>query len=192
MDFKMTGTEKGITAIQLDIKVKGIPIDVVPKILDQSKQGRIFILKEMKKVIDKPRSQVSKYAPKTVTINIDPEKIGMVIGSGGKIIKEIQEKTQSEISIEEDGKVVISSVDKEKAEEALRIIEGMTKNLEVGEVYEGKVKELLDFGALVEILPGKTGLLHISEITDDFVKDVKDWLKVGDKITVKIIDVGDE
>jgi len=192
MDFKMTGTEKGITAIQLDIKVKGIPMDVVPKILDQSKQGRIFILKEMKKVIDKPRSQVSKYAPKTVTINIDPEKIGMVIGSGGKIIKEIQEKTQSEISIEEDGKVVISSVDKEKAEEALKIIEGMTKNLEVGEVYEGKVKEILDFGALVEILPGKTGLLHISEIANDFVKDVKDWLKVGDKITVKIIDVGDE
>jgi polyribonucleotide nucleotidyltransferase len=192
MDFKMTGTEKGVTAIQLDIKVKGIPMDVVPKILEQSKQGRLFVLNEMKKVIDKPRSQVSKYAPKTVTINIDPDKIGMVIGSGGKIIKELQEKTQSEISIEEDGKVVISSIDKEKAEEALKIIDGMTKNLETGDVYEGTVKELLDFGALVEILPGKTGLLHISEITNDYVKDIRDWLKVGDKVIVKIISVGDE
>jgi len=192
MDFKMTGTEKGVTAIQCDMKVKGIPMDVLPKILEQSKEGRMFILGEMKKVIDKPKTEVSEYAPKTVTINIDPDKIGMVIGSGGKVIKEIQERTQSEISIEEDGKVVISSIDKEKAEEALRIVEGMVKNIEVGEVYEGKVKELLDFGALVEVLPGKTGLLHVSEITDSYVDDVSKWFKVGDMVNVKVISVGEE
>ncbi len=192
MDFKMTGTIRGVTAIQLDVKVRGIPMDVLPKIIEQSKQGRLFILKEMQKVIEKPRSEVSKYAPKTVTLMIDPDKIGMVIGSGGKVIKEIQEKTQSQISIEEDGKVVISSVDKEKAEEALRIVEGMTRNLQVGEVYEGTVKELLDFGALVEILPGKVGLLHVSEITDTFVENVDEWFKVGDIVKAKIISVGDE
>lgn len=192
MDFKMTGTIRGVTAIQLDVKVKGIPMDVLPKILEQSKEGRLFILKEMQKVIDKPRSEVSQYAPKTVIINIDPDKIGMVIGTGGKVIKEIQEKTQTEISIEEDGKVFISSVDKEKAEEALKIVEGMTKNLEVGEIYEGVVKELLDFGALVEILPGKVGLLHVSEIADSYVENVNDWFKVGDKVNVKVISVGEE
>jgi len=192
MDFKMTGTIRGVTAIQLDVKVKGIPMDVLPKIIEQSKEGRLFILKEMQKVIDTPRAEVSQYAPKTVTTMIDPDKIGMVIGSGGKVIREIQEKTQSEISIEEDGKVVISSVDKEKAEEALKIVEGMTRNMQVGEIFEGTVKELLDFGALVEVLPGKVGLLHVSEITDTFVENVDEWFKVGDVVKVKVISVGDE
>jgi len=192
MDFKMTGTIRGVTAIQLDVKVKGIPMDVLPKIIEQSKEGRLFILKEMQKVIDTPRSEVSQYAPKTVTTMIDPDKIGMVIGTGGKVIREIQEKTQSEISIEEDGKVVISSVDKEKAEEALKIVEGMTRSMQVGEIFEGTVKELLDFGALVEVLPGKVGLLHVSEITDSFVENVDEWFKVGDVVKVKVISVGDE
>lgn len=192
MDFKMTGTIRGVTAIQLDVKVKGIPMDVLPKIIEQSKEGRLFILKEMQKVIDTPRAEVSQYAPKTVTTMIDPDKIGMVIGSGGKVIREIQEKTQSEISIEEDGKVVISSVDKEKAEEALRIVEGMTRSMQVGEIFDGTVKELLDFGALVEVLPGKVGLLHVSEITDTFVENVDEWFKVGDVVKVKVISVGDE
>lgn len=192
MDFKMTGTIRGVTAIQLDVKVKGIPMDVLPKIIEQSKEGRLFILKEMQKVIDTPRAEVSQYAPKTVTTMIDPDKIGMVIGSGGKVIREIQEKTQSEISIEEDGKVVISSVDKEKAEEALKIVEGMTRNMQVGEIFEGTIKELLDFGALVEVLPGKVGLLHVSEITDTFVENVDEWFKVGDVVKVKVISVGDE
>lgn len=192
MDFKMTGTIRGVTAIQLDVKVKGIPMDVLPKIIEQSKEGRLFILKEMQKVIETPRSEVSQYAPKTVTTMIDPDKIGMVIGTGGKVIREIQEKTQSEISIEEDGKVVISSVDKEKAEEALKIVEGMTRNMQVGEVFDGTVKELLDFGALVEVLPGKVGLLHVSEIANSFVENVGEWFKVGDIVKVKVISVGDE
>jgi polyribonucleotide nucleotidyltransferase len=192
MDFKMTGTLRGVTAIQLDVKVKGIPMDVLPKIIEQSKQGRLFILKEMQKVIDKPREEVSEFAPKMVSTNIDPDKIGMVIGTGGKVIREIQEKTGTEISIEEDGKVVISSVDKEKAEEALSIVEGMTKELEVGEVYEGTVEEILDFGALVEVLPGKVGLLHVSEIADSYVEDVSEWFKVGDIVKVKVVSVGDD
>lgn len=192
MDFKMTGTIRGVTAIQLDIKVKGIPMEVLPKIIEQSKQGRLFILKEMQKVIDKPRDQVSEFAPKMITLNIDPDKIGMVIGTGGKVIREIQEKTGTEISIEEDGKVVISCVDKEKAEEAFRIVEGMTKDLEVGEIYDGAVVEILDFGALVEILPGKVGLLHVSEIADSYVEDVNEWFKVGDTVKVKVVSVGDD
>jgi polyribonucleotide nucleotidyltransferase len=127
-----------------------------------------------------------------VTLQIDPDKIGMVIGTGGKVIREIQEKTGTEISIEEDGKVVISSVNKEKAEEALAIVDGMTKNLEVGEIYEGTVEEILDFGALVEILPGKVGLLHVSEIADSYVDNVDEWFKVGDKVKVKVVSVGDD
>ena len=192
MDFKMTGTIRGVTAIQLDVKVKGIPMDILPKIIEQSKQGRLFILKEMQKIIDKPRSEVSEFAPKMLTLHIDPDKIGMVIGTGGKVIREIQEKTGTEISIEEDGKVVISSVDKEKAQEALQIVEGMTKDLEVGEIYEGAVVEILDFGALIEILPGKVVLLHVIVITDSYVEDVSEWFKVGDTVKVKVVSVGDE
>ena len=192
MDFKMTGTEKGVTAIQCDIKVKGIPMEILPKILEQSKVGRLFILDQMRKVISKPNGEVSQYAPKLVTTQINPEKIGVIIGTGGRVIKEIQERTGSEISIEEDGKVTISSPDKEKAEEALKIIQGMLKEMEVGEVYDGVVKEILDFGALVEVLPGKVGLMHVSEITDSYVKDVNEWFKVGDAVKVKVISVGDD
>lgn len=192
MDFKMTGTEKGVTAIQCDIKVKGIPMEILPKIMEQSKEGRMFILKEMQKAIDKPRTEVSVYAPKMVTTQINPEKIGVIIGTGGRVIREIQEKTGTEISIEEDGKVTISAPDKDKAEEALNIVLGMLKEMEVGEVYEGVVKELLDFGALVEVLPGKVGLLHVSEITDSYVENVNEWFKVGDKVKAKVISTGDD
>lgn len=192
MDFKMTGTEKGVTAIQCDIKVKGIPMEILPKIMEQSKEGRMFILKEMQKVISKPKNEVSVYAPKMVTTQINPEKIGVIIGTGGRVIREIQEKTQTEISIEENGKVTISSPDKDKAEEALRIVVGMLKEMEVGEVYDGVIKELLDFGALVEVLPGKVGLLHVSEITDSYVENVNEWFKVGDKVKVKVISTGDD
>lgn len=191
MDFKMTGTEDGVTAIQCDIKVKGIPMNVLSETLKQSKEGRLFILKEMQKVISKPRDAVSKYAPKMITTNIDPSKIGLIIGTGGKTIKEIQERTGTEISIEDTGKVVISSPDKEKAEEALKIVEGLVKDVKVGEIYKGIVKELLEFGALVEVLPGKVGLLHVSEITDVYVKNVEDYLKVGDVINVKVIETGE-
>lgn len=192
MDFKMTGTEEGVTAIQCDIKLKGIPMEILPKIMEQSKEGRMFILKEMQKVISKPKEEVSIYAPKMVTTQVNPDKIGVIIGTGGRVIREIQEKTQSEISIEEDGKVTISAPDKDKAEEALKIVEGLVKEVEVGEIYEGVVKELLDFGALIEVLPGKIGLLHVSEITNSFVENVNDWFKVGDKVKVKVISTGED
>lgn len=191
MDFKIAGTKDGITAMQCDMKVKGIPMEILSEIFDQSKEGRMHILGEMKKAISSPRKEVSKYAPKMLTIMIDPSKIGVIIGTGGKIIKEIQEKTGTEISIEDTGKVVISSPDKEKAEQALKIVEALTKDIKVGEIYDGTVKDLLDFGALVEVLPGKIGLLHVSEIADTYVKNVEDYLKIGDAVKVKVIETGE-
>ncbi|MBU0535076.1 MAG: polyribonucleotide nucleotidyltransferase [Patescibacteria group bacterium] len=191
MDLKIAGTKDGVTAIQCDIKAKGIPMELLSEIFDQSKEGRMHILGEMQKAISSPREEVSKYAPKMLTIMIDPSKIGVIIGTGGKTIKEIQEKTGTEISIEDTGKVVVSSPDKEKAEKALKIVEALTKDVKVGEVYDGTVKDLLDFGALVEVLPGKVGLLHVSEIADTYVKNVEDYLKIGDAVKVKVIETGE-
>lgn len=189
MDFKMTGTKDGVTAIQCDIKVKGIPMEILSEIIKQSKEARIQVLDEMKKTISSSRENVSKYAPKMVTVNIDPDKIGMVIGAGGKTIREIQEKTGTEIAVEEDGKVIISSLDLEKANEALEIVKNITRELKPGEILDGEVKEILDFGALVEVLPGKVGLLHVSEIANEYVENVRDFLKVGDPVKVKVLSV---
>jgi polyribonucleotide nucleotidyltransferase len=192
LDFKMTGTKDGVTAIQCDMKVKGIPMKVIEEVIAQSREGRLFILEEMQKVINTPHAAVSQYAPKMLVLQIPVEKIGVVIGSGGKTIKEIQEQTESEVFIEDDGTVVVSSDTMEKAKKAHDIIYALTKNLEIGEVYEGTVKDLLDFGALVEILPGRVGLLHVSEIAHTYVNSVKDWFKPGDKVKVKIVGLGDE
>ena len=192
LDFKMTGTREGVTAIQCDMKVPGMPMKVLEEVIAQSREGRLVVLDSMEKTISKPKESVSDYAPKMVTLKIDPAKIGMVIGTGGKTIKEIQEQTGSEISIEEDGSVVITSVDKAGAEKAYKIVDGLTRDLQVGEVYDGVVKDLLDFGALVEIMPGRVGLLHVSEITNAYIKDVHDVLKIGDPVTVKIVGLGAE
>lgn len=189
MDFKMTGTRKGVTAIQCDMKSAGIPFDLLPKIIEQANEARMHVLDEMEKTITSPRDTVSKYAPKTVTIKIDPDKIGVVIGSGGKTIKEIQEKTSSVISIEEDGTVVVSADSEDNCNQAVAIVEGLTKDVEPGEIYEGVVEEIVDFGAFVEILPGKTGLLHISELSDEFVSDVSEVVNPGDKVKVRVLDV---
>lgn len=189
MDFKMTGTKDGVTAIQCDIKVKGIPMNVLSEIVKQSREARIHVLDEMKKTISSSRESVSEYAPKMVTINIDPDKIGLIIGAGGKTIREIQEKTGTEIAVEEDGKVIISSSNIEKATEALEIVKNMVRELKPGEVLDGEVKEILDFGALVEVLPGKVGLLHVSEIANEYVENVRDFLNVGDKVKVKVLSV---
>lgn len=150
------------------------------------------VLDEMEKTITAPKDTVSKYAPKTTMLKINPEKIGMVIGSGGKVIKEIQETTQSEIFIEEDGTVIISAVEMENVQKAAKIVDGLTRELRTGEVFDGVVKDLLDFGALVEILPGRVGLMHVSEITNSYVKKVEDWYKPGDKVKVKVIGLGPE
>jgi len=189
LDFKMTGTKTGVTAIQSDMKSNGIPFEILPKIIEQSKEGRLHVLEIMEKTISKPRDEVSEYAPKTVSVKIEPEKIGIVIGSGGKTIREIQERTETEISIEEDGTVVVSSVDKDKAQEAADIVANLVKDVKPGEVYDGVVQEVVDFGAFVELLPGKVGLLHISEISNDFVTDIDEVIKAGDEVKVKVLDV---
>jgi polyribonucleotide nucleotidyltransferase len=190
LDYKMTGTKDGVTAIQSDMKVQGIPMDLLPEILKQSKEARMHVLGEMEKTIKEPRSTVSDRAPKMSVINIDPDKIGMVIGSGGKTIKELQERTETEIFIEETGKIVATGMTKEAADAAVERISGMLKEVEAGEEYEGEVVELLDFGALVEILPGKVGLLHISEIANAYVESVEEFFKVGDKVKVKVLEAG--
>jgi polyribonucleotide nucleotidyltransferase len=192
LDFKMAGTRNGVTAIQADMKAKGIPIEVLEDIITQSKEGRMKVLDEMEKTLKTSRDSVSKYAPKTTMLKINPDKIGIVIGGGGKTIKEIQETTNSEIFIEEDGTVIISAINVEDIQKASKIVDGLTRDLRSGEVFDGTVKDLLDFGALVEILPGRVGLMHISEITDSYVKNVEEWFKVGDKVRVKIIGLGPE
>jgi len=192
LDFKMAGSRNGVTAIQADMKIKGIPVEILKDIIAQSKAARMKVLDEMEKTITAPKDTVSKYAPKTTMLKINPEKIGMVIGSGGKVIKEIQETTQSEIFIEEDGTVIISAVEMENVQKAAKIVDGLTRELRTGEIFDGVVKDLLDFGALVEILPGRVGLMHVSEITNSYVKKVEDWYKPGDKVKVKVIGLGPE
>ncbi len=190
MDFKIAGTKDGLTAIQLDMKVNGIPMHLLPKIFEQSREARLKILDVMKKTLSEPRKDTSKYAPRMLTTKIDPEQIGMIIGSGGKTIREIQTKTGTELGIEEDGSVFISGPSNEAVQEAFAIIDGMTREVEIGEIFDGIVEEIVDFGAFVEILPGKTGLLHVSELAYDYVKSVGDILKVGDTVKVKVIDKG--
>lgn len=191
MDFKVAGTKNGVTAVQVDVKNQGLGIDLIRDIFKQAYDGRMFILEEMLKVIESPRTALSQYAPKVDTVKIDPEKIGEVIGPGGKVIKAIQADTQTVINIEEDGTVFITGVEEEGIKNARRRIEGITHEPEVGEVYEGTVKRILDFGAFVEYLPGKEGLVHISEIAADYVENVRDHLKEGDVVTVKVIEIDD-
>ena len=189
MDFKMTGTATGVTAIQCDMKLPGVAYDLLPKIFEQSKNGRLQVLEEMKKAIATPRAQVSDYAPKLVIEKIPVEKIGMVIGSGGKTIKEIEAKTGASLGIEPDGTVTISAQTTEGLEKARQIVIQMTRDPEIGAVYEGVVKGTVDFGAFVEILPGREGLLHVSELSHDYVTKVEDYVKVGDTVKVKVLNV---
>lgn len=187
MDFKVAGTRTGITAIQCDMKLPGIPFDLLPKILDQSFDARQKVLDNMEIAIKTSRTELKPTAPKMTSIKIDPDKIGVVIGSGGKTIKEIEAKTGATLSIEEDGNVIIFAKDTKGAEEAKSIVNGLTKKIEIGEVYTGPVVSVVDFGAFVEILPGVEALLHVSEISNGFVKNVSDFIKEGDVVTVKVI-----
>ncbi len=189
LDFKMTGSRDGVTAIQVDMKVGGIPFEMLPKIVEQSREGRLYVLDIMEKTLSTPRKDVSQYAPKTVSVKIDSEKIGTIIGPGGKTIREIQEKTDTDISIEEDGTVVVSSTSLENSEKAAEIVTNMVKDVKAGEEYEGVIQEVVDFGAFVEILPGKVGLLHISEVSNEYVTDIHDHLKDGDTVRVRVLDV---
>src|SRR5690606_11415894 len=166
MDFKVAGTERGVTALQMDIKIQGVTREIMRIALEQAREGRLHILKKMNEVIDKPRPEMSEYAPRLITLRIDPEKIRDVIGKGGSTIRALTEETGTVIDIQDDGTVTIASVDKAKGEEARRRIELLTADIEVGKVYEGRVSKLMDFGAFVNILPGRDGLVHISQISD--------------------------
>ncbi len=189
MDFKVTGTEEGITAIQMDIKVKGISGSILERALLQAKDARLHILDKMREVLDRPRKQLSSYAPRITSIHISPDKIRDLIGPGGKHIKGIVADTGVKIDVDDSGQVNIFSPDKAATEEALKRIKELTKEAKVGEVYEGTVKKVVDFGAFVEIFPGTEGLVHISQLAKEHVRDVKDVVKVGDKIKVKVIDI---
>jgi polyribonucleotide nucleotidyltransferase len=189
MDFKVAGTDAGITALQMDIKIDGITRDIMQDALAQAREARLHILGEMNKVLAKPREKMSEWAPTIMTFKIDPEKIRDVIGKGGAVIRSITEETGATIDIENDGTVKIASVDGESGREAYRRIELITAEVEVGQIYDGTVARLMDFGAFVTILPGKDGLVHISQICEERVERVSDKLKEGDQVRVKVLEV---
>jgi len=181
MDFKVAGTKKGITAIQMDVKIAGISEKVLKEALKRAKEARLHILEKMEQTISKPRESLSPWAPRIYIIQIKPEKIGEVIGSGGKTINEIIETCGVSIEIEDSGKVFITAEEEESAKKAIAWIENITREVQVGEVFQGKVKRIVDFGAFVEVLPGQEGLVHISRLAPFHVKKVEDIIKVGDK-----------
>ncbi|MBP1155957.1 MULTISPECIES: polyribonucleotide nucleotidyltransferase [unclassified Paenibacillus] len=189
MDFKVAGTAKGVTALQMDIKIDGIDRAILTQSLDQAKKGRMFILNKMLERIDQPKPQLSQYAPKILTMHINPDKIRDVIGAGGKIINKIIEETGVKIDIEQDGRVFIASSNAEMNDKARQIIEGIVREVIVGETYLGTVKRIEKFGCFVEILPGKEGLVHISQLSTERVGKVEDVVKIGDAITVKVTEI---
>jgi len=186
MDFKVAGTDKGITALQMDMKITGLPMTVIAEAINKALPARIHILEEMLKAIAEPREELSPYAPRLLTMKIDPDLIGMVIGPSGKTIKAITEQTGAKIDIEDDGKVIIAAVEAEKAEMARKMVFNITRKLNEGDVYVGKVTRIIDIGAFVEILPGKEGMIHISQLAEGRVGKVDDEVAVGDEIVVKI------
>ena len=189
MDFKVTGTSAGITAVQMDNKLGGIPFQVLRDALEQAREGRLHILGKMAEGISQPRAELSQWAPRILRLMIDPEKIRDVIGPGGKTIRKITADTGAQVDVEDDGTVKISSVDPVAGETALKIIEGIVAEAELGAVYTGRVRRIESFGAFVEILPGKDGLVHISELDRGRVEKVEDVVREGDMLTVKVIDV---
>jgi polyribonucleotide nucleotidyltransferase len=189
MDFKVSGTRDGITGIQLDLKARGLSIEEIEKILAQAREGRLQIIDQMEAVIAKPRADISPLAPRITKVKIDPEKIGKLIGPGGKNIRGIQERTGCQIDVEEDGTVFIASADAAKAAQARAEVEALGAEIKVGSVFEGKVVAIKEFGAFVELVPGTDGMCHISELAHGYVKAVTDQVKMGDVIKVKVINV---
>ncbi len=192
MDFKVAGTREGITGIQLDLKARGLPLETIGRTLAQAREGRMEILDMMATVIDKPREAISEYAPRLITLKIHPEKIGKLIGPGGKTIRGITEQTGASIDVEDDGTVFIACVDAAAAEQARALVEALTEEVKVGRIYHGKVVSVKDFGAFVEIAPGQDGLCHISELDQGYVKDVASVCKIGDPMTVKVIAIDEQ
>ncbi len=189
MDFKVAGTRTGISAIQMDIKIDSISFDVMEQALNQAKEGRLHILEKMEETIDKPRGDISEFAPRIQTIKIKPEKVREVIGAGGKVIKGIIEETGVKIDIEDDGSIHVASTNPEMAKKAIAIIENICAEAQMGQIYKGKVIKIVDFGAFIEILPNTQGLLHISEVANERIRDVRDYLSEGGDVDVKVIDI---
>ncbi len=192
MDFKVAGTQNGITGIQLDLKIHGISQEIVDATLTQAREARIEILRKMLTAIARPRAEISKYAPRLLRTHIDPEKIGLLIGPGGKTIRSIQETTGASIEVDDDGTVTVASSNQEGAEEAMRRVEALTATVEPGRIYHGRVISIKDFGAFIEILPGKDGLCHISELAEGYVANVNEICKMGDEFPVKVIAIDDQ
>ena len=192
MDFKIAGTKNGITAIQMDVKIEGINEEIMKDALSLAKKVRLQILEKMEKVLPKPRPELSPWAPRIYTLQIKPEKIREVIGPGGKIINEIIDKCEVAIDIEDSGKIFITAEKEESAKKALEWIQNITREVQAGEIFQGKVKRIMAFGAFVEILPGQEGLVHISQLAPYRVEKVEDIVKIGDIVTVKVIEIDDQ
>ncbi len=192
MDFKVAGTDHGVTALQMDIKIEGINKEIMQVALAQAKEGRMHILSKMHEALSAPKTELSPYAPRLISFKINPEKIRDVIGKGGAVIRALTEETGTTINIEDDGSVTIASVDQAAGQEARRRIEEITAEVEVGKVYEGTVQKLLDFGAIVQVLPGRDGLLHISQIAHERVNQVGDYLKEGQVVRVKVLEMDEK
>ena len=191
MDFKIAGTQNGITGIQLDLKIQGISEEIVKATLAQSREARIEILRSMLSTIQRPREEQSPYAPRLLRTKIDPEKIGLLIGPGGKVIRGIQEQTGAVIEVDDEGTVTIASPNAEWAQTALDQVDAITASVQINKIYDGRVTSIKDFGAFVEILPGRDGLCHISELSDGYVSNVADVCSVGDSMKVFVIDIDD-
>jgi len=189
MDFKVAGTADGVTALQMDIKIKGVTREILAKAFEQARAGRLYILERMLQVLDKPRPQLSPYAPRIITMTIPVEKIREVIGPGGRTINKIIADTGVQIDIEDDGRVYIASTDPEAGQKAKKLIEAIVKDVEVGEYYTGTVTRIMNFGAFVEIAPGKEGLIHISQLAPYRVTQVEDVVNVGDEVRVKVVEI---
>jgi polyribonucleotide nucleotidyltransferase len=189
MDFKVAGTEKGVTALQMDIKIAGVSIDIMRSALQQAREARLIVLAKMREAIEKPRAELSPYAPRFVTIKIRPEKIREIIGPGGKVIRGIQEQTGTKIDVEDDGRVTVFSPDSASVQKALGIIQDICREVELDRIYLGKVKKIVEFGAFVEVIPNTEGLLHISQIAESRIRSVQDVLTEGDEVLVKVIEI---
>ncbi len=189
MDFKVAGTERGVTALQMDIKIAGVSVDIMRAALEQARQARLFVLGRMRAAIERPRAELSPYAPRFVTIKIRPEKIREVIGPGGKVVRGIQEQTGTKIDIEDDGRVTVFAADAAAVQRAISMIQDITREVELDRIYLGKVKKIVDFGAFVEVIPNTEGLLHISQIAETRIRSVQDVLSEGDEVLVKVIEI---
>ncbi|GAB4171981.1 MAG: polyribonucleotide nucleotidyltransferase [Coleofasciculaceae cyanobacterium] len=189
MDFKVAGTDTGVTALQMDMKITGLSVETIAQAIQQARPARLHILEKMLETLDKPRVELSPFAPRLLTLKIDPDQIGLVIGPGGKTIKGITEQTGAKVDIDDDGTVTVSAIDSEKAKKAVNIIQGMTRKLNEGDVYAGRVTRIIPIGAFVELMPGKEGMIHISQLADYRVGRVEDEVAVGDEVVVKVREI---